>query len=132
MIIFDHNFSQIGENIIYNIIKPWQYELGQDLVQDIFPAIIAILLDGPDLIKTISLIAFCSVLLSFNASSLSTSVFNAYAQTQSESVTSGESKGGAATAGGISGGVTCTGQCRGITITNAPRLQVEQLQVGML
>ena len=47
----------------------------------------------PDLIKTISLIVFSSVLLSCNASSLS-SVFDAYAQTQSGPATSGSATSG--------------------------------------
>jgi Flp pilus assembly protein TadD len=83
-----------------------------------FPEVISNMLDGPDLIKIISLIAFCSVLLSFNVSSLSSSLFNAYAQTQSGSATSGAATGGSATAGGV----TFTGgTCNQCTIVNAPQ-----------
>jgi hypothetical protein len=55
--------------------------------------VIANLLDGPDLVKTISLIAISIVLLSFNVLSLS-SIFNAYAQTQSGPATSGSATSG--------------------------------------
>ena len=51
-----------------------------------FPGVIANLLDGPDVIKTISLIAFSTILSSFCVSSY---IFNVYAQTQSGPVTSG-------------------------------------------
>jgi hypothetical protein len=67
--------------------------------------VIANLLDGPDLIKTISLIAISTILISFNVSS--SYVFNAYAQTQSGPATSGQATGGPA----IGGTAPCYGTC---------------------
>jgi hypothetical protein len=58
-----------------------------------FLGVLASLLHSPNPIKTISLIAISSVLLSLNAQPLS-SVFDAYAQTQSGPATSGNASSG--------------------------------------